>query len=560
MLRHISMRQKIIVMLAVMSALFLVSLSQTIVATALTKIVTEFGSFSSLGLVVTAYLLANTVTVPLAGKMSDMFGRKPLLIAGVVVFTVGSWLSGMAGNIEQLIAFRVVQGIGGGIIMANAFTIIGDLFSPRERGRWQGLTGAIFGIASVAGPLLGGFLTETHQILGLTTDWRWTFFINVPIGVISAILIMVFSPPIRHEQRPIIDYAGAGLLTVALASLVLSVDNTEMVFSGLLESGVTLAALRAVLLAVAAAAAAGFVAVERRAKDPVLPLRFFKNRNFSLIMVSALLFGAAFMGAILYLTQFNQQVFGASPTEAGMMLLPMVGGMALTSAIIGQMVSRSGKYKMFVVAGFTVAAISVLALISLQPDTAYWHEAVIMTFVGIGLGAGMPIINLAVQNEFHQKDLGAATASSQLFRGLGSTLGLAILSAIMTSGMAASLGDINSHPYVSALRQAPEASKLLPGRLDTDAALQLNGQRETIARQVEASLHSSVLPADKLRPIEEHFAKLQADFNYRVTAAFTDSLHRVFVASAATMFVALAVISRITERPLRSSNEDSGIE
>jgi EmrB/QacA subfamily drug resistance transporter len=369
MMHHISQRQKAIVMSAVMSAMFLVALDQTIIATALGKIVEEFQSFSSLTWVVTAYMLTTTVTVPIAGKMSDIFGRRKILLSGVVIFVLGSFLSGGALDINQLIFARAFQGIGGGIIMANAFTIAGDLFSPRERGKWQGLIGAVFGLSSVIGPLLGGFLTDPHTFLGLTTNWRWTFWINVPIGIVSFAIIAKYLPVIRHDHRPKIDYLGASFITVALASLILAVDNTDKVFASLIDDGISLTAIKSVLYSLTALATAGFIWAERRADEPIIPLRFFRNRNFSLFMLIALLFGAAFLGAILYLTQFNQQVFGANATESGLMLLPMVFGLATTATLTGRMISRTGSYKVFLLSGlFTLIGLLISDLLVYRSD------------------------------------------------------------------------------------------------------------------------------------------------------------------------------------------------
>ncbi|MBF1032874.1 MAG: MFS transporter, partial [Candidatus Nanosynbacter sp.] len=365
MLHHLPQRHKLIVMLAVMSALFLVALDQTIVATALGAIVKEFNSFSSLGFIVTAYMLTTTVTVPLAGKLSDMYGRKPLLLSGVAIFTIGSLLSGIAPTVEWLIAWRALQGIGGGIITANAFTIVGDLFTPKERGRWQGLIGATFGMSSVAGPLLGGWLTDGTTIFGVTTNWRWTFFINVPIGIIATVLIIRYCPQIKHDSKHKPDYLGALFITIALAALVLAVDNTEMVFKSLIDQGIALALIKSVLLAIAALAGGIFLWLERKAAQPILPLRFFRNSTYRLIMLISLLFGAAFLGAILYLTQFNQQVFGATASQAGLMLLPMVGGMMISSIGVGQLISRTGVYKRYIVIGCAITAASILSLITL---------------------------------------------------------------------------------------------------------------------------------------------------------------------------------------------------
>ena len=561
MLHHISMRQKIIVMIAVMSGLFLVALDQTIISTALGQIVKDFNSFGSLGLVVTAYLLFSTVSVPIAGKMSDMFGRRPVLLTGVILFTVASLLSGIAANVDQLILFRALQGLGGGIITANAFTIIGDLFTPRERGKWQGVFAAVFGLASVVGPLLGGFLTDGHNVFGVMTDWRWTFFINIPIGIFAAFVIARYCPAIRHEKKPIIDYFGALWITLALASLVLAVDNPETVFEGLVAQGVSLDVIRIALYSIAAITATLFVFAERRAAQPIIPLRFFANQTFTSVMIAATLFGAAFLGAIIYLTQFNQQVFGADATTAGLMLLPMMAGMTLTSTTTGIVVSKIGKYKRFIIGGFALAGAGVLSLMLLTPDSPYWHEAIIMVFIGLGLGMSMPILNLAVQNEFEQRDLGAATSSSQLFRGLGSTIGTALMSGILTVGVASGIGDVNKDAYIETLRQSPAASQVLPAEIDANAVLQLNAQQDVIRDGVENSLAQAQLPASLQAKELTSFAAQQDAFSEKVTESFSDAIHRIFLVAGGLMFAALIAALYIKERPLRGSHDGTpGLE
>ena len=555
MLHHISMRQKIIVMIAVMSGLFLVALDQTIISTALGQIVKDFNSFGSLGLVVTAYLLFSTVSVPIAGKMSDMFGRRPVLLTGVILFTVASLLSGIAANVDQLILFRALQGLGGGIITANAFTIIGDLFTPRERGKWQGVFAAVFGLASVVGPLLGGFLTDGHNIFGVMTDWRWTFFINIPIGIFAAFVIARYCPAIRHEKKPIIDYLGALWITLALASLVLAVDNPETVFEGIVAQGVSLDVIRIALYSIAVITATLFVFAERRAAQPIIPLRFFANQTFTSVMIAATLFGAAFLGAIIYLTQFNQQVFGADATTAGLMLLPMMAGMTLTSTTTGIVVSKIGKYKRFIIGGFALAGAGVLSLMLLTPDSPYWHEAIIMVFIGLGLGMSMPILNLAVQNEFEQRDLGAATSSSQLFRGLGSTIGTALMSGILTVGVASGIGDVNKDAYIETLRQSPAASQVLPAEIDANAVLQLNAQQDVIRDGVENSLAQAQLPASLQTKELTSFAEQQDAFSEKVTESFSDAIHRIFLVAGGLMFAALIAALYIKERPLRGSHD-----
>jgi len=550
MLHHISKREKLIVMIAVMSGLLLVALDQTIVATALGSIVTEFKSYSSLGFVVTAYLLTSTITVPIAGKLSDMFGRRIILIIGVTLFTLSSLLSGLAPNMEWLIIWRLLQGIGGGIITANAFTIVGDLFTPRERGKWQGMIGAVFGMSSVIGPLLGGWLTDGQHIFGMTTDWRWTFFINVPVGIIATILIARFCPPFRHEEEHHPDYVGALFITIALASLVLAVDNTEVVFNSLINQGVALSFIKGTLTVISIVAAALFVNAERRAKQPIIPLSFFKVKTFSLMMIITLLFGAAFLGAILYLTQFNQQVFGATASTAGLMLLPMVGGMMVSSITTGQVVSRIGKYKIFIVVGLSLAALSILSLVILQPDSPYWHEALTMVFAGIGMGMAMPILNLAVQNEFEQKHLGVATSSVQLSRGLGSTIGTALMSGLLTTGIVAALGNPNEIAYVQALKQSPASSQIFQDGVTADALLRVNTQQDAIRSYAEKSFASIPVPAVRDAKIKE-FIQKQDDFRAQLVNAFTESLHRIFMISSVLMVIAVVLACFVKERPLR---------
>jgi len=557
-LHHISTRQKLIVMLSVMSALLLVALDQTIIATALGAIVQEFKSYSSLGFVVTAYMLTTTVTVPLAGKLSDMYGRRPFLIAGVAIFTIGSLLSGLAPSIEWLIAWRALQGIGGGIITANAFTIVGDLFTPRERGKWQGLIGAVFGMSSVIGPLLGGWLTDGQTVFGFTTDWRWTFFINVPVGIIATFLIARYTPQIKHDNVHRPDYLGAGLITVALSALVLAVDNTQVVFSGLIDQGISLNFIKGTLFVIFFLFGAAFLQVERKAKQPILPLKFFKNKVYSLMAIISLLFGAAFLGSILYLTQFNQQVFGATASEAGLMLLPMVGGMMISSIGTGQLIARFGKYKRFIATGLALTALSILALITLQADTPYWHQAVIMSFAGLGLGMIMPVLTLAVQNEFEQKDLGAATSSVQLFRGLGSTVGTAIFSGILTTGIMAAIGNPENIPYIQTLKSSPAAAQMFTGEIDADTLLRINTAEKQINEA--AGQGFSQLPAPIAKAAQEKFEAQQQEFSTQVVNAFTESLHNIFMISSALMVFAFVTVLFVEEKKLRDTHGVPGAE
>jgi EmrB/QacA subfamily drug resistance transporter len=593
MLHHISKRQKIIVMMAVMSALFLFALDQLIIATALGKIVEDFNSFSSLSWIVTAYLLTSTIATPIAGKFSDMFGRRMVLLVGITIFTLASLLSGSAGDINQLIFWRAVQGIGGGIITANAFAVIGDLFAPRERGRWQGIFGGVFGIASVIGPLLGGFLTDGHTIFGLTTSWRWTLWVNVPIGVIVFIIIAIFMPRIKHEAKPRVDYVGAGLLSVMLTAIILAADNTDKIFAGFMDaSGWSLLAVRTALLSVAVLSLVVLVWVERKVREPIFNLDFFKNRNFSIFMTMSILNGAAFLGAILYITQFNQQVFGVSPSTAGLMIIPMVLGLVSSAAVSGQIMQRTGHYKYIMITGLIIAASGIFCLSFLTPTSSFLMESVIMVITGIGLGALLPTLNLAVQNEFAQRDLGAVTAATQLFRNLGSTVGVAIFGGILTAGIIGTLGNVHNIPYIKALSQQQKSSQNQPFDLkkaDADTALTLNtrdanrqindGVNKGFAKaqtQAEASanrkIDAIVAPKEaklqvranaeqqistEFKKQKDELHKKQASFSHDVKYAFADSLRIIFYIAAGLMLIALAAAVFIREKMLRHGPEDA---
>lgn len=540
MLHHLSNREKIIIMLAVMSGLFLAALDQTIVSTALPKILHEFNALKELSWVVTAYLLTSTIAVPIAGKMSDLYGRRIVLLIGVATFGVASLLCGTATDINQMIAYRALQGIGGGVLFAGAFTVIGDLFSPRERGKWQGIFGAIFGLSSLIGPLLGGFLTDGNNLFGITTNWRWAFFINIPVAIAAFALVARFLPTIITRKDEIVDYLGAVLLSVALGSLVLatSLGGTEgWAWSSLQIIG---------LFALTVASTVGFLWAERRAVDPIIPLKLFKSSIFSLICIMMLLFGMGFLGAVIFIPTYAQQVLNFSATNSGIIMLPMVIGLTISSVITGRIINKTGKYKIWIVAGLAVSTLGVLSLSTLGIDSTYTDLALRMLLTGLGMGIAMPIFTTTAQNAVEQKDLGVASSSVQLARSIGGTVGIAVLGGVMNNTLSQKLAGIQSEPFVQFAASQGKGDQFqnfdinsIQGFLAPDTQGQIAGQ----LGQLPPSMQQQAL--DSLHHL---VATLQT--------ALTSSITQMFLISAVVMAVAFIVSFWVKEIPLRHHGDD----
>ncbi|GGL83960.1 EmrB/QacA family drug resistance transporter [Streptomyces anthocyanicus] len=408
---------------ALLLGMLLAALDQTIVSTALPTIVSDLGGLEHLSWVVTAYLLAATAATPLWGKLGDQYGRKKLFQLAIGIFLVGSALCGIAQGMGQLIAFRALQGLGGGGLMVLSMAIVGDLVPPRERGRYQGLFGAVFGATSVLGPLLGGVFTE-HL------SWRWVFYINLPIGVVAlAVIAAVLHIP-RRTTRHVIDYLGTLLIASVATSLVLvaSLGGTTWAWSSPQIIGL---AVLAVVLAVL------FVAVERRAAEPVLPLKLFRVRTFTLSAV----IGFAMFGAMTYLPTFLQVVRGVTPTMSGVYMLPMVFGLLLSSTVSGQIVSRTGRWKVFPVAGTAVTTLGLLLLHQLDENSATAEMGAYFFVFGLGLGLVMQVLVLIVQNAVAYEDLGVATSGATFFRSIGASFGVAIFGTIFASRLGDQLTD-----------------------------------------------------------------------------------------------------------------------
>jgi EmrB/QacA subfamily drug resistance transporter len=421
----LTQRQIIGTMTGVMLTLLLAALDQTIVGTAMPRIIAQLNGFERYAWVTTVYLLTSTAAVPIFGKLSDIYGRKWFYLGGAVLFVVASALCGAAGSIPgvpgdgmtQLILFRGLQGVGGGIIMAITFTIIGDIFPPAVRGKYQGLLSAVWGMSSVFGPTLGGWITDSFS-------WRWIFYINLPVGILAITALMIAFPYFKPEGvKRVIDFAGVATLLAALVPLLLALTWV---------TNYGWAAPRVVgLLVLAAVMIAAFILAESRAVEPLLPLSLFRDRVISLSTVSVFLTGMAMFGSILFIPLFMQTVIGVSATQSGSLLTPMMVIWSVGSISAGQLVARMGRYKMIVLVGMALMTVGLFLLARMTAATTRPTVVVFMLLIGMGMGLTMPIFTLIVQNAAPQRQIGAATATVQFFRQIGSTVGAAVFGSIM---------------------------------------------------------------------------------------------------------------------------------
>ena len=418
-------RARIEILLAVLLGLFLAALDQTIVATALPVILTDLRGNELYTWVVTVYLLTSTVTGPLYGKLSDLFGRRPMLMIGIGLFLLGSLLSGLSQEMWQLVLFRGLQGVGGGALFPISLAVIGDLFSPRERGRYQGLFGAVFGVAMLTGPAIGGFLTDA-------ISWHWVFFVNLPIGIVAMVVIWRLLPPIRHPERVVsIDYVGAAVFTAAIVPLLLGLTNKQ--------SGDWLEPQVGGLVAIGLVLLVAFAIVETRARDPIIHLELFRNRTFSVSVLATGLVSFGFFGGIIFLPRWFQFVLGSSATESGYQMLPMLLGLIGSSVISGQLVSRTGRYKWLLVGALAVAGFGLWLLTGIRADTDLGTVWLWMAIIGIGMGPTMAVFTIVVQNAVPFRVMGVATSALTFFRQTGGTIGLAIAGTVFGGSFRAQL-------------------------------------------------------------------------------------------------------------------------
>jgi EmrB/QacA subfamily drug resistance transporter len=437
-----------LIFLALILVLFLAALDQSIVSTALPTIVGEFGGVDHISWVVTGYLLCSTVAGPLYGKLGDLYGRKSILQGAIVIFLTGSALCGIAQSMGQLIAFRMLQGLGAGGLIVTTIAVVGDVIPPRERGRYQGFIGAVFAVATVVGPLLGGFLVE-H------VSWRWIFYVNLPVAAVALGVIATAFHSTRSSLHHTIDYLGALLLTASLSSIILftSLGGTTWAWSSpqvlaLIAASIVLPPL--------------FVLVETRAAEPLIPLALFRDPTFSITCAVGFVVGFAMFGTVTYLPLYFQVTKGASPTASGLQLLPLMIGYTITSVVSGQLITRLGRYRFFPIAGTGLASLGMFWLSRLDGGSSVWRAAVGTVVLGMGLGMVVQILVLAVQNAVDRSVMGVATSGTAVFRQIGASIGVALLGTIFASRLHVELAA--RLPTNTPLPQAatPEAIRHLP--------------------------------------------------------------------------------------------------
>ncbi|HEU5088493.1 MAG TPA: MDR family MFS transporter [Roseiflexaceae bacterium] len=465
-------RTKFIILAGVLLCLFLAALDQTIVGTALPAIVRDFNGLDLVAWISTGYLLASTTMVPIYGKLSDLYGRKVILVWGIVSFLAGSMLCGIANSMIQLIAFRVIQGIGAAALTSTAFAVPADLFAPAERARYMGMFGGVFGLSSVIGPFLGGLLTDQFS-------WHWIFYVNLPLGILALAFVLLKMPALKSGLRAPIDWVGTILLVVSVVPLLLglTLDKTLYPWSSPLIVS---------LLTVATIGTLTFLFAETRAPSPIIELSLFRNRTFAVVILASVLNGSAFFGAILFLSLYLVNVVGMSATQAGTAQIPLMLAFVGSSIVASNMVQRVGRYKPFIVGGFLVMLVGFFFMSQLSVDSTMLDVTWRMVLLGLGIGPAMPLLNLAMQNDIPFNVMGSATANRQFFQQLGQAIGAAIFGVILSTTLTAQI-TANLQPVISELPAAVQA-QYDASKMRQNVASEGGGEQASIDERINAQV------------------------------------------------------------------------
>lgn len=508
----LSGQTKAFILAGVLLGLFLAALDQTIVATALPAIIADLRGIDLLAWVSTGYLLASTAIVPIYGRLSDFYGRRVVLLFGIVVFLAGSALCGLAATMTQLVGFRVVQGVGAAALTSTAFAVPADLFPPAERARYQGLFGGVFALSSVIGPYLGGLLTDQ-------LSWRWVFYVNVPLGAIAITFILTRMPRLASGIRAPIDWAGTGLLVLAVVPLLLGLTLDKSIYPW--NSPMIVA-----MFVVAAAATIAFLAVERRAPSAIIPLELFRNRTFAVVVLASLLTGAALFGAIFFLSIFMVNVVGVSATAAGTTLIPLTLGLVVSAFGSSMIVQRLGRYKVPILAGYVLSIVGFVLLATMDSTVTRSGVTWRMILLGVGLGPTLPLMTLVVQNAVSFEKVGTATASRQFFMQIGSAVGVAVFGVVMTGALTSEFRT----------RVAPHLAQLPP--------------------QVQSRIDLTQLRSGSGSGPPEALARVdpRSPLRRALRDAFATSVTRVYRYAVFLAAGALLVTLALPEIPLRKSN------
>lgn len=519
----LSHRKKVTIMLALMTAMFFSAINQTLVGTAMPKIAAILGGSDQYTWVITIYMLTMTISTILVGKLSDIYGRKIFILAGIIIFMIGAFLAGFSQDIYQLITFRGVQGVGGGIIMSTVITAIGDLFVPRERGKWTGIMMASFGLSSVLGPPLGGWLVDNMA-------WKWLFWVFLPLGFVAFFLILILFPKIETVRREKIDYFGMLFLTLAIIALLLGFSWAGTVYDWGSLQIIGLFAATIVFLAI-------FVLIEAKAESPVLPLSLFRNDIVTISNCIGFIINAGMMGALIYLPFYVQGVQGISPTYSGYVTMPLSIIMVVLSTITGSLMSKTGKYKRYAIVSMPLMIAGLLIMAAMN---SVWMAVVSMIVFGIGIGIASPIFTLTAQNAMSSAQLGVVTASSQLFRNLGGTIGITVMGAVMQSS------------FIRRMNRAAmseEAGQFDPDTLDPHIA-EVATQFQTTDILLNHPKREALLQElpEAIRLYFEQMVETLKD-------AFAASLSMVFLSASLLVGVAMILTFFLREIPLRTTNQ-----